>query len=97
MLRPNLEIIIKENASFSTVGIRFEKDNDYVGDYEKFECAELTDEQIICAVHRLMAKLLPLVPRVEEPVMAEEPIKVVPKGESRYKFKRNEDGKFVLA
>lgn len=91
MLRPNLEIIIKENDTFSTVGIRFEKDNAFVGDYEKFECAELTDEQIIGTVQRLMAKILPLVPR------AEEPIKAVTEGESCGKFKRTQDGKWALA
>lgn len=91
MLKRNLEIIIKENEASSTVGIRFETENGFVGDYEKFECTELTEEQIISAVQRLMAKLLPMVPRVEEP------IKAVTEGESCGKFKRTADGKFVLA
>ena len=97
MLNRKIDIIIKENMedeaekAFSTVGIRFEMENGFAGDYEKFDGPELTDEQIIGAVQRLMAKLLPMVPRVEEPIEA------VTEGESRGKFKRTADGKFVLA
>ena len=87
-----LEVIIKENNEFSTVGIRFEKDNEFVGDYEKFDCQELTNEQTIGAVQRLLEKLLPDVPKVEE-----EEFIPVPAGASRGKFKRTPDGKFVLA
>lgn len=89
MSKRKLEIIIKENDTFSTVGIRFEKDNDFVCDYEKFECAELTDDQIISAVNRLMENLLPTVPKVEEKIMP------VPGGVSLGKFKRTPGGKFV--
>lgn len=89
-MKRNLEIIIKENEDLSTVGIRFETGNAFVGDYEKFECTELTEEQIISAVQRLMAKLLPLVPKVEEQYTA------VTEGKSLGRFTRTEDGKFVL-
>ena len=88
MTRRKLNIIIKENDEFSTVGIRFDNGNAFEGDYEKFECAELTDEQIISAVQRLMTKLLPIVPMVEEPVKAVS-------GESCGVFKRTPDGKWV--
>lgn len=87
----NLEIIIKENEALCTVGIRFEKENGFVGDYEKFECTELTNEQIIGAVQRLMEKLLPLVPGTEDPIM------VAGEGKSCGKFKLAADGKFVPA
>lgn len=89
MFRRKFDVIIKENDAFSTVGIRFEKDNDFVGDYEKFDSPELTDEQIIGAVQRLMEKLLPTAPREEEQIEA------VPRGESLGKFKRTPDGKWV--
>lgn len=91
MLNRKIDIIIRENETLSTVGIRFETENGFVGDYEKFDGHELTDEQIIGAVQRLMAKLLPMVPR------AEEPIKAVTEGESLGKFKRTPDGKWVRA
>ena len=84
-----LEIIIRENDAFSTVGVRFEKNNGLVGDYEKFDCAELTNEQIINAVQLLMEKLLPIVPRVEEPIQN------AAEGVSLGKFKRTQDGKWV--
>lgn len=90
-MKRNLEIVIKENEALSTVGIRFETENGFVGDYEKFECTELTDEQIISAVQRLMEKLLPLVPGTEDP------IKSVTEGKSCGKFRRTADGKFVPA
>ena len=88
-MKRNLEIIIKENDEYSTVGIRFETENEFVGDYEKFECTELTDEQIISAVQRLMAKLLPKVPKVEEPTYTGNGCK------SLGVFKRTADGEFV--
>lgn len=95
MFNRKFEIIIKENTveeagkAFSTVGIRFGTENGFVGNYEKFDGPELTDEQIIGAVQRLMAKLLPMVPREEEPSEA------VTEGESLGKFKRTHDGKLV--
>ena len=93
MINRKIDILIKENTeeAFSTVGIRFGTENGFVGDYEKFDSQELTDEQIIGAVQRLMAKLLPMMPKVEEP------IKVVTNGVSCGKFKRTPDGKFVPA
>lgn len=91
MINRKIDILIKENTeeAFSTVGIRFETENGFEGDYEKIDSPELTDEQIIGAVQRLMAKLLPMMPKVEEP------IKVVTEGESCGKFERTPDGKFV--
>lgn len=91
MLSRKIEIIIKENTegASSTVGIRFETENGFVGDYEKFDCPKLTNEQTIGAVQRLMAKILPMMPK------AEEPIKAVTEGKSLGKFKRTTDGKWV--
>ena len=88
-MKKKLEIIIKTNESFSTVAVRFEKDNGFVGDYEKFDCPELTDEQIINAVQPLMAKLLPIAPSVEEPIQTAE------KCASLGKFTRTQDGKWI--
>lgn len=94
MLSSKIDIIINENTeeAFSTVGIRFETEDGFVGDYEKFDCPELTNEQTIGAVQRLLEKLLPNVPKVEE-----KPFMTVPAGASCGKFKRTPDGKFVLA
>ena len=95
MINRKLDILIRENMedeaekALSTVGVRFETENGFVGDYEKFDGPELTDEQIIGTVQQLMAKLLPVMPK------AEEPIKAVTEGESLGKFKRTTDGKFV--
>ena len=97
MISRKIDIIIKDNTedeagkAFSTVGIRFETENGFIGDYEKIDSQELTDEQIIGAVQRLMEKILPMMPKVEEPT------KTVTVGESCSKFKRTNDGKFVLA
>ena len=101
----NMEIIIKQNSvdaegnATSTVGIKFfdATQGAYVGNYESFPGAELTNEQISGAVQRLLMLLLPMVPDVEEPV-AVPPVKIVtPTGGGKRTFKRNEDGTFSLA
>lgn len=98
MFNRNIDIIIKENVEIeagkviSTVGLRFEAGSAYFGDYEKFDGPELTDEQIIGAVQRLLTKHLPVVPKAEE-----EPFKTAPVGKSLGRFKRTPDGKFVKA
>ena len=89
MFTRKFEIIIKENTECketSTVGIRFEKENCFVGDYEKFDCQELTEEQIISAVQRLVEKFIPEIPK-EEQKPFDHAKGVV--------FKRTVDGKFV--
>ena len=97
MIKRKIDIIINENTedeagkACSTVGIRFETENGFVGDYEQFECAKLHDEQIISTVQRMMAKLLPMMPKKEEAAND------ITQGESCGKFKRTTDGKFVLA
>lgn len=93
-----MEIIIKQNSvdaevnATSIVGIEFfdAAQGAYVGDYESFDGAELTNEQISGAVQRLLMLLLPMVPDVEEPV-------AVPTGGEKRTIKRNEDGTFSLA
>lgn len=91
MINRKIDIIIKENTeeAFSTVGIRFETENGFMGDYEKFDSPELTNEQIIGAVQRLMESLLPMVPKEHQ-----ENFKPHEKG---VVFKRTNDGKFVPA
>ena len=89
MVTRKFEIIIKENDEFSTVGLRFETENGFVGDYEKFDVQELSDEQIIGAVQRLMEKFVPQIPKEES-----EPFNHQAKG---VVFKRTPDGKFVPA
>ena len=94
--KKEISIFIKEGLEdegkvISTVALRFvNQDGVFTGDYERFEGTELTDEQIIGAVQRLMAKYLPVIPKEEEHFM--------PAGsyESRGKFKIGPDGKFVL-
>ena len=102
----NLKIIIKKNYvngegnTISTVGMSFEDpvQRAVVGDYEKFDGAELTNEQISGAVQRLLMKLLPMVPDVEEHISVAPVEVVIPtKGKKHHKFKRNEDGTFSLA
>ena len=95
MFTREFEIIIKENDKCedgsvrSTVGLRFEKENCFVGDYEKFDSQELTDEQITGAVQRLVEKFVPEIPKEET-----KPFGHYEKG---IVFKRTPDGKFVPA
>lgn len=90
------DIIITENMEseegkiISTVGLRYFEPmmGCIIGDYEKFDGSELTDEQIIEAVQRLMPKFLPMVPKEERQPFS------TPKAKGSV-FKRTPDGEFI--
>lgn len=95
-----ISIFIKESTAEdgkvrSTVGLRFENaDGIFEGDYEAFETAALTDEQIACSVKRLVEKMLPGIPKAEEKPC--DAIIIGGTAESCGRFVR-QNGKFVRA
>lgn len=91
-----IDILITENMEseegkiISTVGLRYFDPmiGSFVGDYEKFDGPELTDEQIIEAVQRLMPRFLSMVPQEERQQFS------TPKAKGIV-FKRTPDGEFI--
>ena len=92
MRQRKFEIIVNENlerddATIAAVTIRFGSPEEGYQNLEyKFEDAELTEEQIVEAVNKLMYYMLPMIPAKD----VEAPAKGVV-------FKRTADGKFVPA
>ena len=94
-----ISIFIKEPAADdgkakSTVGITFENAEGVCeGDYEAFDTAALTDEQIACSVKRLLEKAIHRVPKVENKPLEASITCGTEGSRARFEFR---DGKYFL-
>jgi hypothetical protein len=94
-----ISIFIKEPAADdgkakSSVGITYENAEGVCeGDYEAFDTAELTDEQIACSVKRLVEKTIHRVPKVENKPLEANITSGTEKSGVRFELR---DGKYFL-
>ena len=94
MILRKFKVIIKENMEdehgnvVSTVGLRFDTGREFCGGFEKFDGPEITNDQIISAVCRLMERNLAIIPKEDDTTTSEKTV------ESCGIFKQTSAGKF---